>query len=325
MKQILVTGGAGFIGSHLVERLLAAGEAVTVIDDESTGCFANLAEVAGQARLRQVAGSIADERLVDRLVRGADEVYHLAAAVGVRLIAEAPIRTIETNIDTTQLLLRALQKEHDAGRDVKFFLASSSEVYGKNPKATWTEEDDLVFGPTTKARWSYGASKAIDEFLVLAHHRQYGLPAVIARFFNVVGPRQTGAFGMVLPRFVDAALAGEPLVVHDDGHQTRCFAHVSDVVDTVLALMDTPAAEGRVFNVGSDQPVSILELARLVIDVTGSASAIEFQSYAEAYSADFEDIRNRVPDLNRLRETVQVTPRNDLRGIVEDIVASRAG
>ncbi|MEX1223401.1 MAG: NAD-dependent epimerase/dehydratase family protein [Pirellulales bacterium] len=324
MKQILVTGGAGFIGSHLAERLLARGDRVTVVDDETTGRFANLAAVADHPRLRSVRGSIADADLVAQYVDEVDEVYHLAAAVGVRLIAEAPIRTIETNIDTTQLLLGAIQRRR-ASRPIKFFLASSSEVYGKNPKPQWTEEDDLVFGPTTRARWSYGASKAIDEFLVLAHHRQYGLPAVIARFFNVVGPRQTGAFGMVLPRFIDAALSGEPLVVHDDGRQRRCFAHVADVVSTVLALMEAPAAVGRVFNVGSDQPVSILELAQLVIDVTGSPSRIEFQSYAEAYSADFEDIRNRVPDLSRLRATVEITPRYDLRGIVEDVAASRRG
>ena len=194
-----------------------------------------------------------------------DEVYHLAAAVGVRLIAQSPIRTIETNIYTTELLLRQLGQQANAGRQVKFFMASSSEVYGKNPKGQWTEEDNLVLGPTTRSRWSYGASKAIDEFLALAYWHERRLPTVIGRFFNVVGRRQTGAYGMVLPRLVDAALAGGPLVVHDNGRQQRCFAHVSDVVRMVLALMAAPAAVGEVFNIGSDQPVSILELAQRVV------------------------------------------------------------
>jgi UDP-glucose 4-epimerase len=205
------------------------------------------------------------------------------------------------------------------------FLASTSEVYGKNPKARWTEEDDLVFGPTTKARWSYGASKAIDEFLALAYARQFGLNVVIGRFFNVVGPRQTGAYGMVLPRFVDAALSGGPLVVHDDGRQVRCFAHVTDVVSAVLALMDTPAATGRIFNIGGDRPVSILELAQQVASQVDPPPEIRFQSYADAYSPDFEDIRCRVPDLTRLRATIDYRPRYDLNAIVRELVELKRG
>ena len=206
---------------------------------------------------------MADRGLVRRLAADADEVYHLAAAVGVQLIAQSPIRTIETNIYPTELLLDELGRlARRAAATVKLFLASTSEVYGKNPKPRWTEEDDLVFGPTTRPRWSYGASKAIDEFLALAYWRERGLPVVVGRLFNVVGPRQTGAYGMVLPRLVDAALAGGPLVVHDDGRQQRCFAHVADVVRAVLALMEIPAAVGRVFNIGSDQPITILDLAR---------------------------------------------------------------
>ncbi len=271
MPHCLVTGGAGFIGSHLVEALLDRGDRVSVVDDESTGNVENLAAVRKNPRLSYTKGTVADEGLVCRLVADVDEVYHLAAAVGVQLIAQSPIRTIETNIYTTELLLRQLGRLADAGRKVKFFLASTSEVYGKNPKAQWTEEDDIVLGPTTRPRWSYGASKAIDEFLALAYWRERGLPAVVGRMFNVVGPRQTGAYGMVLPRLVDAALRGGPLVVHDDGRQQRCFAHVSDVVRMILALVACPAAQGGVCNIGSDQPVSILELAQRVIAVVEEA------------------------------------------------------
>lgn len=318
-----MTGGAGFIGSHLVEALLARGDQVLVIDDESTGSRANLGAALDHPRLTFQAGSIADEPLLRAAVANADEVYHLAAAVGVALIAEDPIRTIETNINPTDLLLRLLRDEHARGRAVKLFLASTSEVYGKNPKPRWTEEDDLVLGPTSRPRWAYGASKAIDEFLALAYCRQQGLPVVVGRFFNVVGPRQTGRYGMVLPRFVDAALSGEPLIVHDDGRQLRCFAHVNDVVTAVLALMAEPSAVGRIFNIGSDQPVSILELAQRVIAAADSNSPIQFQSYAEAYSPDFEDVRSRVPDLTRLCKTIGYAPTYDLERMIADVIASK--
>lgn len=321
MAEILVTGGAGFIGSHLTEALVARGDRVTVVDDESTGTAANLAGLAGHERFRFVRGSVADADLVQELVREASVVYHLAAAVGVQLIASNPIHTIETNIYPTELLLRALHRAQRAGRNVKLFLASTSEVYGKNPKPHWSEEDDLVFGPTVRARWSYGVSKAIDEFLALAYHRQHGLPVVIGRFFNVVGPRQTGSYGMVLPRFVDAALAGRPLTVHDDGQQVRCFAHVADVVAAVLALMEQPAAVGRVFNIGSDQPVSILELAQAVIAAVDPRLTVEFVSYAQAYSPDFEDVRSRVPDLTRLRQTIDYRPRYTLEATLHEVIA----
>jgi UDP-glucose 4-epimerase len=323
MARVLITGGAGFIGSHLADTLLAHGEMVTVVDDQSTGNRANLAQAEQSERFRFVAGSVADRDLVRRLVADADVVYHLAAAVGVQLIARDPVRTIETNIYPTELILSELKLRHDRGEPVKLFLASTSEVYGKNPKPRWTEEDDLVFGPTTKARWSYGVSKAIDEFLALAYAREYGLPLVIARFFNVVGPRQSGAYGMVLPRLVDASLAGGPLVVHDDGQQVRCFAHVSDVITAVMALMATPTAMGRVFNVGSDQPVKILDLAQRVAAAVDPSLAIQFQSYAEAYSADFEDVRCRVPDLSRLRDTIDFRLRYDLDAIIRDVITWR--
>jgi UDP-glucose 4-epimerase len=325
MKHVLITGGAGFIGSHLTEAVLARGDRVTVVDDESTGSFENLARVRSDPRLECIRADVDEPRLVARLVAVADEVYHLAAAVGVALIARQPMETIQRNIHPTELLLDELVQHWQRGRPVKFFLASTSEVYGKNPKPRWNEEEDLVFGATTKARWSYGASKAIDEFLALACFRQYRLPVVIGRFFNVVGPRQTGAYGMVLPRFVDAALAGRPLVVHDDGQQTRCFAHVDDVVATVLELIDRPAAAGRVFNIGSDRPVTILDLACRVVALAQSNSAIEFQSYADAYDEDFEDVRCRVPDLTRLHQAVQHRNGYDLDAIIRSVIASRSG
>jgi UDP-glucose 4-epimerase len=322
MKRVLVTGGAGFIGSHLTEALLARGDRVTVIDDESTGRADNLAAVRDHPRLTYHRGSVGDAALVHRAMAEVDEVYHLAAAVGVALIAKEPIQTIERNIYPTELILAELRRRLEQGEPVKFFLASTSEVYGKNPKPVWSEGDDLVFGATTKARWSYGASKAIDEFLALAHWRQSRLPVVIGRFFNVVGPRQTGAYGMVLPRFVSAAVRGEPLVIHDDGRQVRCFAHVRDVVRAVLALMDTDEALGKVFNIGSDQPVSIRELAERVIAAAGRtpASPLHFQSYAEAYDEDFEDIRRRVPDLSRLKATIDYRPQYDLDAIIRSLV-----
>jgi UDP-glucose 4-epimerase len=319
VRHCLVTGGAGFIGSHLTETLLARGDRVSVVDDESTGSRANLAAVWDHPRLCYTQGSVADRELVRRLVDGVDEVFHLAAAVGVALIASSPIRTIETNVYPTELILSELQRQRELGRTVKLFLASTSEVYGKNPKAQWTEDEDLVFGPTTRPRWSYGVSKAIDEFLALAYWAERGLPVVVGRFFNVVGPRQTGAYGMVLPRFVDAALAGGPLVVHDDGRQVRCFAHVADVTRAVLALMDVPGAVGGVFNIGSDCPVTILELARRVIELVNPAAGIEYQSYAEAYSPSFEDCRRRVPDLTRLRQTIAFEPRHSLDDVIREV------
>jgi UDP-glucose 4-epimerase len=307
----------------LTEALLLRGDQVVVVDDQSTGTAANLATVQQHPRFRFVAGSVGDPQLLSTLTSDVDEVYHLAAAVGVALIASKPMETIERNIYPTELLLSQLRRRVQRGEPVRCFLASTSEVYGKNPKPVWSEDDDLVFGSTTRPRWSYGASKAIDEFLALATAREYGLPVVIGRFFNVVGPRQTGAYGMVLPRFVDAALAGRPLTVHDDGQQVRCFAHVRDVVAAVLALMSTDSAVGRVFNIGSDQPISILELARRVVAAAQSASRIEFQSYAAAYDDDFEDIRRRIPDLARLRATIEYRPQHDLQSMIDEVIAAR--
>jgi UDP-glucose 4-epimerase len=320
VKHALITGGAGFIGSHLAEALIARDFRVTVVDDESTGTAENLTGVRDHFNFSFVQGSVADKALVRSLVSDVDEVYHLAAAVGVQLIQTAPIHTIETNIYPTELILNELLRRKREGYPVKLFLASSSEVYGKNPKPLWGEDDDLVFGPTLRARWSYGASKAIDEFLALAYWRQHRLPVVIGRFFNVVGPRQTGRYGMVLPRFVEWALTGRPLVVHDDGHQVRCFAHVHDVVRAVMELMETEAAVAGVFNIGSDQPVSILQLAKTVIAAVDPKLQIVFQSYADAYDHDFEDVRSRIPDLSRLRRTIRHRAEFDLDTAIRDVI-----
>ncbi len=324
-QTCLVTGGAGFIGSHLTERLLADGHRVIVVDDLSTGRLENLGQVAGHERLECIHGSVADVALVAELVGRAERVFHLAAAVGVALIAKQPIETIERNIYPTQLILDRLGSRAERGTPVPCFIASTSEVYGKNPKETWSEEDDLVFGATTKPRWSYGVSKAIDEFLALAHFKQQQLPVVVGRFFNVVGARQTGAYGMVLPRFVDAALRGQRLVVHDDGKQIRCFADVRDVVDAVVRLTETSEAFGRVYNIGSDQPISILELARRVIARVNPETEIEYQSYSQAYDQSFEDIRRRVPDLSRVRAAIGFRPTYSLDDIIDAVAEYQRG
>ena len=316
MAQCLVTGGAGFIGSHLTERLLADGHHVTVLDDLSTGRGQNLDAVASHSQLRLITGSITDETALAEAIHGSDWIFHLAAAVGVKLVAEDPVRTIETNIFPTERLLRLARS---GGQRV--FLASTSEVYGKNPKEVWSEEDDLQFGPTSRPRWAYGCSKAIDEFLALAQHREHGVPVVIGRFFNVVGPRQVGNYGMVVPRFVDQALAGGPIIVYDDGTQLRCYAHVREVVDCIVRLMQTPDAEGRIFNIGSDQPVSVLELAKAVISKIAPSVHIEHIPYGQAYGDDFEDVRRRVPNVDRLRQTVGTAPSRPLTEILDDIIA----
>jgi UDP-glucose 4-epimerase len=316
MARCLVTGGAGFIGSHLTERLLDLGHDVTVLDDLSTGRAENLHAVAQHPRLRIRHGSITDEMALSESAYDCDTIYHLAAAVGVKLVADDPVRTIETNIYPTEMLLRlAIQGQR------KVFLASTSEVFGKNPKEKWTEEDDLHLGPTSRPRWAYGCSKAIDEFLALAYHREFQLPVVIGRFFNVVGPRQVGHYGMVIPRFVDQALDGKPLQVYDDGGQVRCFGHVREVVECVIRLMETPAAYGSVFNVGSDQPVSIRQLAEEVIRRVNPSLSIEYLPYSRAYGDDFEDVRRRVPDLSRLERTIGFKPSLPLGRILDDIIA----
>jgi UDP-glucose 4-epimerase len=315
MHTSLVTGGAGFIGSHLVEALLAAGRRVVVIDDLSTGALANLERVRRHPHLQVVIDSIANEDRLAELIRRADDVYHLAAAVGVRLVLEEPVRTVTTNVGPTEAILRLLDD-----RPKPLFLASTSEVYGKNPKVPLAEDDDLVLGPTSRGRWIYACSKALDEYLALGYYQRSGLPVVIGRFFNVVGPRQVGRYGMVLPRFVAQALAGGPLVVYDDGRQVRCFAHVADVVRGMLDLMACPAAVGRAFNLGSDEPVTIRALAERVAGLIDPELAIEHIPYARAYAPGFEDIRCRVPDLTRIRATIGYRPRYGLDDIIREVV-----
>jgi UDP-glucose 4-epimerase len=317
MAKCLVTGGSGFIGSHLTELLLLQGHSVVVLDNLSTGRMGNLEAVRDNGRLDIRNASITDPVALSEAVHGVDMIFHLAAAVGVKLVADDPVRTIETNIYPTEQLLRLAVQ----GNVKKFFLASTSEVYGKNPKARWTEEDDLHLGPTSRPRWAYGCSKAIDEFLALAYFQKYGLGVTIGRFFNVVGPRQVGNYGMVVPRFVEAALRGGPVVVYDDGSQVRCFAHVAEIVGCVLDLTMNDAAAGRVFNIGSDQSVSILQLAELVIAKTQSAASIEFLPYNKAYSDDFEDVQRRVPCVDLLERTIGRKPSLTLSRILDDIIA----
>lgn len=325
-RHCLVSGGAGFIGSHLTERLLARGDRVTVVDNLSTGRRENLSAATAQAggRLRFIEADLSDA--LGALGKGErfDQIYHLAAAVGVRLVVEDPIRSIETNVDQTSAILRfamshAACEGKPASGPAPILIASSSEVYGKSTHSPFREDDDVVYGPTTVSRWSYAFSKAIDEFLALAYSSQRGLPAVVVRFFNTVGPRQVGDYGMVLPRFVRAALRGDPLEVHGDGSQSRCFCDVRDVVGALPLLLDRPAAYGKVFNVGSDRPISIRELADLVVATLGSPSKVRLVPYTQAYGAGFEDLMQRRPDLGRIREAVGFTPAITLQDTIRAV------
>jgi UDP-glucose 4-epimerase len=316
MKTSLVTGGAGFIGSHLVEALLAAGRRVLVIDDLSTGSLQNLEPVVRHPNLVVVEDTIGNEKRLLELIGRADEVFHLAAAVGVRLVLDDPMRTVATNVGPTESILRQLQ-----GKKIPLFLASTSEVYGKNPNVPLAENDDLVLGPTPKGRWIYGCSKALDEYLALSYHQRGHVPVIVGRLFNVVGPRQVGQYGMVLPRFIDQALAGGPLLVYDDGRQVRCFGHVSDVVRGIIDLMACADALGEVFNLGSDQPVTIRELAEAVARAFVPQPAIEHTPYTDAYAPGFEDIRCRVPDLNKVRKTIGYRAHYGLDEIIREVIS----
>ena len=318
--QVLITGGAGFIGSHLAERLVAEGHAVSVLDDLSTGRRENLAALEGRADFRFVQGSILDKALVERMVGEADLVFHLAAAVGVKLIMDAPGRSILTNVGGTENVLLA------AARDkTPVYLASTSEVYGKATKYPFSEDDDLTIGATVNLRWCYASAKQIDEFLALALAREKGLPVVILRFFNTTGPRQSGRYGMVLPNFVQAALEGRPLKVHGTGKQSRCFGHVADVIEALIRLMQSPEAIGKVFNIGNDEEVTIRALAEKVIEMTGSASPIELVPYESVYPEGFEDMQRRVPDVSRLKAVTGFRPARGLETIIADIIAEKRG
>jgi UDP-glucose 4-epimerase len=314
--KVLVTGGAGFIGSHLAERLLADGADVVVLDDLSTGSLANIEHLIGRPDFEHHIGSITDDALVTKLVRRCHVVVHLAAAVGVRLIVERPVHTIETNVQGTRAVLDAAA---DAG--CRVFLASSSEVYGKSSKIPFAENDDLLLGPTCNSRWAYACSKALDEWLGLAYARERGTAVTITRFFNTVGPRQTGRYGMVLPNFAAQALANEPITVFGSGNQSRCFAHVRDVVEAVVRLLAVSSARAQVFNIGSDREVTMNDLAELVRTAARSTSEIVHVPYDEAYAEGFEDMQRRVPDVRKLERSVGFKPSTPLEKIIDDVVA----
>jgi UDP-glucose 4-epimerase len=313
--KFFITGGAGFIGSHLAERLIADGHSVLVLDDMTTGRMENIDHLIGHDRFTYRIGSVRDSPLVIELVDRCDVAVHLAAAVGVQLIVDRPTYTIETNVHGTEILLDAV-----ARKGKLTVIASTSEVYGKSTRLPFSEADDLVLGNTANPRWSYACSKALDECLALAYHREKGVPVIVARLFNTVGPRQTGVYGMVLPRFAAQAVCDEPITVFGAGDQSRCFAHVGDVVESLLRLMATPEAVGGIFNVGSEEEVTIRRLAEMVVDSAGSRSEIVTLSYEEAYGQSFEDMHRRVPDTTKLRETVGYTPHTPLEQIIADVV-----
>jgi UDP-glucose 4-epimerase len=318
--RALLTGGAGFVGSHLADALLAQGYEVTVIDDLSTGSMDNIAHLKGRPGFDYVIDTIMNEPLTAELIDRADVVFHLAAAVGVKLIVEAPVRTIETNVHGTEVVLK-----HGAKKGKLTMIFSTSEVYGKSTDVPFREDADLVMGPTPKHRWAYACSKAIDEFLALAYHRERKLPVVVARLFNTVGPRQTGRYGMVIPNFVRQALTGAPITVHGDGTQTRSFTYVGDVVRGLIALSREPRCIGQVFNIGNTEEVSILDLAKRVRSATGSQSEIALIPYDQAYESGFEDMPRRVPDLRKIAEYVGYQPTLGLDDILARVIEEQRG
>lgn len=316
--KVLITGGCGFIGSHLAERLLDRGDRVQVLDDLSTGSMENIEHLIGRAGFSYRIGSALDVPLVSELVDSADVTVHLAAAVGVKLIVERPVHTIETNVRATEVVLGA------AARKKKLVVvASTSEVYGKSTSFPFREDQDLQLGPTTHSRWAYACSKALDEWLALAYLREQGVPVIVTRFFNTVGPRQTGQYGMVLPSFAAQALRNQPITVYGSGEQSRCFGHVHDAVEALLRLMASPEAIGEVFNVGSTQEISIRALAERVRDEAGSRSEIRLIPYGEAYAAGFEDMMRRVPDVSKLERVTGFRPSTSLEVIIRDVVADQ--
>lgn len=313
--KVLVTGGAGFIGSHLCERLLDLKHTVTAIDDLSTGSHTNIAHLETNDNFQLVVDTVLDQHLMDRLVREADTVFHLASAVGVQLIIDQPTQTIQTIVEGTRVVLSAAKRYR---RPV--LITSTSEVYGKGSKIPFAEDDDIVLGPTSTRRWLYASAKMLDEFLGLAHWYETKLPVTIIRLFNTVGPRQIGQYGMVLPRFVQKALAGEPLTVYGDGKQARCFCHVSDATNALIQLLENKQSRGHVINVGSEEEISILDLAKTVIEMTDSKSELTFLSYDQAYTQGFEDMQRRVPDLSRVKELIGYTPKHNLKAVIQNTI-----
>ncbi len=315
--RILITGGAGFIGSHLSESLLKKKNRVMIIDDLSTGRIQNISSFQANPDFSFAIETITNEAVMDRLVSECDIICHLAAAVGVDLIVNEPVEVIERNILGTEVVLRLANRYRKP-----VFLASTSEIYGKSEQVPFSEEDDRLLGPTTKTRWSYSSSKAVDEFLGLSYHKQKGLPVIIGRFFNTIGPRQTGQYGMVVPRFVSNALQGKPLSVFGDGKQSRCFAFVTDVVDAVIALLNHPEAVGQIYNIGNDVEITINDLAKRVIAMTGSQSPIEHIPYDKAYESGFEDMKRRIPDLNKIKSLISYEPIIQLDEMIQRIAES---
>ena len=313
--KALITGGAGFIGSHLAERLLADGHEVSILDNLSTGSIDNISHLKGRPGFSYTIDSVTNESLLAELIDRGDVIFHLAAAVGVKLIVEQPVHTIETNVHGTEVVLKHANKKKKL-----VFIASTSEVYGKSASVPFQEEADLVLGPSAKHRWAYACSKLIDEFLALAYWKERKLPVVVVRLFNTVGPRQTGQYGMVLPTFVRQALAGQPLTVFGDGTQSRSFTYVGDVVDALIKLSKEPRAIGEVFNIGNTGEVSIRDLAELVKSMTGSSSPIHFVPYDQAYEAGFEDMPRRVPDISKIRQLVGYEPKLDLEEIIRTVI-----
>ncbi|MGA2866105.1 MAG: GDP-mannose 4,6-dehydratase [Verrucomicrobiota bacterium] len=314
----LITGGAGFIGSHLTERLLQAGHKVTILDDLSTGRCENIAGLERRPAFRFIKDTVLHAEMVEMIVRECDQVFHLASAVGVKLIMERPVQTIERIFQGTDAVLNVAARFRK-----RFLLTSTSEVYGKSEAIPFREDGDRLEGPTHKHRWAYAAAKALDEFLALAHWRESRLPVVVARLFNTVGPRQTGQYGMVLPNFVTAALAGREIIVHGDGSQQRCFCHVKDVVEALVALMECPQAAGEVFNVGSSHEVTIRELAELVVKKTQSTSPIRFVPYEQAFGDGFEDMKRRLPCTQKIRALIGWQPRLSLEQAIDDVIAEQ--
>ncbi len=316
--KALITGGAGFIGSHLAQHLMALGHQVAVIDDLSTGRLENIVYLRDNPGFDFTVDSVTHEGVMERLAGECDIIYHLAAVVGVDLAVRSPVRTIETNVMGTAAVLRVAQRHR-----CQVLLASTSEIYGKSSRVPFGEEDDRVLGPTTRSRWSYSTSKAVDEFLALGYHQEHGLPVVIVRLFNTIGPRQSGRYGMVVPRFVAQALSGQPLTVYGDGSQTRCFVDGRDVVRGIASLGRCAAADGQIFNLGSNREISIADLARLVLAVTGSRSEIAYIPYAQAYGAGFEDTQRRVPDISKVMATIGWEPtialEDSIRAVAEHL------
>jgi UDP-glucose 4-epimerase len=318
--KVLITGGAGFIGSHLAERCLNSGWSVAVLDDLSTGSFSNIIHLKGRPGFSYTIDTVFNAPLVSELVDCCDIVFHLAAAVGVRLIVDSPVRTIETNVHGTEVVLKAVAKKHK-----KIVIASTSEVYGKSNKVPFREDDDLVMGATTKGRWSYACSKALDEFLGLAYYNEKDVPVTVVRFFNTVGPRQTGQYGMVVPTFVRQALLGEPITVFGDGQQRRCFGYVGDAVEALMRIATSPSVQGEVLNIGNDQEISILGLAEMIRTRTNSRSEIIHMPYDEAYGPGFEDMFRRVPSVEKLERLVGYRPSTPLPVILDAVIADTQG